>query len=222
MAEIPAIFLTSFAVGFSGAIMPGPLLVLSIRQSITQGFIAGPLVSLGHAVLELLVVIGLAVGLAQFLERSLFSFAISLVGGLFLLWMGYGMARRPASYVLPKGDDTILRATPSLGYAKSVLGGALVSLSNPYWSLWWITIGLGYIVWASGSGVAGVASFYTGHIMSDFVWYTFVATAVASGRRIMKGRVYQWLIGVCGVFLLGLALFFIYSSYGFLQVFLAG
>lgn len=222
MNDIPAIFLTSFLVGLSGAIVPGPLLVLDIRQSITQGFIAGPLVSLGHSLLELLTVVALAAGVAQFLGQGLFSFVISLVGGLFLLRMGYAMLRRPGSYVLPEGEDAASQDSIGSGYAGSVFGGALVSLSNPYWSLWWITIGLGYIVWASGSGGMGIASFYTGHILSDFVWYTFVAVAISSGRRILTRRVYQWIIAICGVFLLGLAIFFIYSSVGFLRDFLIG
>jgi len=51
-ASLPIIFATSFAVGFSGAITPGPLLVYSIREAIKRGFAAGPLVVLGHALLE--------------------------------------------------------------------------------------------------------------------------------------------------------------------------
>ena len=60
-ASLPVIFITSLFVGFSGALSPGPLLVLDIREAMRLGFRAGPLISLGHALLELLVVVGLVV-----------------------------------------------------------------------------------------------------------------------------------------------------------------
>ena len=101
-----------------------------------------------------------------------------------------------------------------------MLGGATVSILNPYWSLWWATIGLGYILWATDLGAVGVASFYTGHILSDIVWYSLVAFAIASGRRIMTPEVYRGLIVVCGLFLLVLGGFFLYSAIGFFQDFL--
>ena len=51
--ELLAIFTTAFVVGFSGAMMPGPLLTVTIGESARRGFSAGPLLVLGHAVLEL-------------------------------------------------------------------------------------------------------------------------------------------------------------------------
>lgn len=216
-ATIPVIFVTSFAVGFSGAITPGPLLAYDIRESLRRGFIAGPLLVAGHALLEVLVVVGLAVGVARFLEGDAAGFVIALLGGLFLLWMGWGMVRNPSRHVIPDPVGAGERAIGASGPATTVLGGALVSLSNPFWSLWWATIGLGYILWAMGLGVAGLVSFYTGHILSDLAWFSLVAFAVASGRRIMTRGAYAALIVVCGLFLLGLGAFFIVSGVGFLR-----
>ncbi len=75
-------------------------------------------------------------------------------------------------------------------------------------------------MWATGLGVTGLVSFYVGHILADLVWFSLVAFAVASGRRIMSPRAYQGLIAVCGVFLLGLGGFFLYSGVGFIQDYL--
>src|SRR3989304_1238837 len=97
MPDIPAIaiFGTSFLVGLSGAASPGPPLAHNIRETVRRGFIAGPLVALGHSLLELATVALLAVGLAQIPESSLAVSLIGIVGGAFLVWMGGGVLRKP-------------------------------------------------------------------------------------------------------------------------------
>ncbi len=46
--------------------MPGPLLTATISESSQRGFIAGPLLITGHAILELVLVIAFLLGLARF------------------------------------------------------------------------------------------------------------------------------------------------------------
>src|SRR3990172_5776081 len=94
MLALLAIFGTSFVVSLSGALMPGPLFTLTVRETLRRGFWAGPVVTVGHAVIELALVIGLAVGLKRFLQdEGPATAAIALAGGAFLLWMGYEMLR---------------------------------------------------------------------------------------------------------------------------------
>ncbi|NQU96057.1 MAG: LysE family transporter [Chloroflexi bacterium] len=202
---IVAVFLTSFGVGFSGAAAPGPLLAFTIRESVRSGFRAGPLVSAGHVLLELPLVVGLAWGLGGFLNRDPVVAGISLAGGAFLLWMGGGLVLRPGSH-LPEADRDGVGAG---GLRRTVFGGVVISLVNPFWTIWWATIGLGFLAWAQESGRAGVGAFYVGHALSDFAWYTFVAVAVASGGRVMGPRLYRGLLVGCGVFLIGLGVWFL-------------
>ncbi len=182
---------------------------------------AGPLLVLGHSLLELVVVIGLAAGAARFLESLLATFIIGVAGGVLLLWMGWGMARKPGSHSMPNREVDEPSGAPSSQDAMTVVGGALVSMSNPFWSLWWASIGLGYILWSIDLGFAGMASFYTGHILSDLVWFSAVTFAVASGRRFLTPSVYQGLILACGVFLLGMGVWFVSSGVSALREFLA-
>ena len=220
-ATIPVVFVTSFLVGFSGAVVPGPLLVYNIRESVRLGAVAGPLVVVGHALVELAVVVGLAVGVARFLEEGLAGFVIGVLGGLFLLWMGWGMVRHPGRHAMPNAGRGVEGDAGNGGAARVVAGGALVSVSNPFWSLWWATVGLGYVVWAADIGAGGLASFYTGHILSDLVWYGAVVIAVASGRRVLSPGVYRAVMFACGCFLLALSVFFVESGVGSLRDFLA-
>ena len=89
-----------------------------------------------------------------------------------------------------------------------VAAGIVVSLANPYWTIWWATIGLNYAALALKSGWPGIASFYAGHILADLVWYSIIAAAVASGRKICPRPVYIALIAICGVVLVGLGVYF--------------
>ena len=211
---LPVIFVTSFLVGLSGAVSPGPLLALNIRESAARGFWAGPYISTGHSILELGVVVALAAGVSQAISSDVASGLIGLLGGSFLLWMGANMALGSRSATMP-GRGFSPQGLGGVG--GPVLAGALVSLANPYWVLWWLTVGASYLVIAVDRGVVGVVAFYVGHILADFAWYSFVSAAIASGRRIMTDAFYRGLLAACGLFLLVGGGYFIYSGVGFLR-----
>lgn len=211
-ATLPAIFITSWLVGLSGAMSPGPLLAFNIRESMRMGPWAGPAVATGHALLELGMVVVLYLGLARFLSSDLAIITVGLLGGAVLLWLSWRMVRNPLRDTPWSGTATA-RNSPHVG---PVLGGVVVSLSNPFWAIWWATIGLAYLVWAREIGLPGLGSFYIGHILSDFAWFSLVALAVGTGRRLIEGRPYQWIMTACGVFLGGMGVFFIGRSVGIL------
>ncbi len=66
------IFSVSFLLALSAAIMPGPLLAVAINSSSHRGFIAGPLLIVGHGILELGLVALLFLGLSSLLQSELF------------------------------------------------------------------------------------------------------------------------------------------------------
>jgi threonine/homoserine/homoserine lactone efflux protein len=205
--NITALFATAFLVGLSGAMMPGPLLTVTIAESAHRGFKAGPLIVLGHALLELALIIALLAGLSFYLKKPMVTNVISMVGGGFLIFIGLNMIRD-----VIKGRVSLEQNKNNTGKGMTmhpVVAGILVSLSNPFWIVWWATIGLTYLTLALKSGTAGIASFFTGHIMADLLWYSLIAAAVAGGRRFLKQQVYQVVIILCGVFLTGLGGYFI-------------
>jgi len=202
------IFFTAWAVGFSGAMMPGPLLTVTISESARKGARAGPLLMVGHSILEFFLIAGLVLGLKKYLNNVTFEITASILGGLFLLWMGYGMLKDAV-----KGSITLdLSEKGGRTHIGPVLAGILVSLSNPYWTIWWATVGLGYITSAWAYGFVGLLFFYTGHILADFTWYGAVSLAVAKGRKLTSDKVYRGIIAVCGVFLILLALMFLWNG----------
>lgn len=210
----------SFVIALSGALMPGPLLVAAVREGARQGHRAGPLLTLGHGVLEAAVVVLVYLGLGQFLKRDGPFAAVALVGGGMLLAMGLLMlrsARKARAASLTQARDKGAPGRRRLAAAGAIISGAAVSLANPYWSVWWVTAGLFCITFAATLGWAGLAVFFLGHITADLAWYWLVTWAVSRGRRLLTDRSYRALIAVCGVFLIGFAGYFIYRGAGRLK-----
>jgi threonine/homoserine/homoserine lactone efflux protein len=195
------IFATSFVIALSGALMPGPLFTITLSESARRGFSAGPLIVLGHGILELVLVLLLMLGLAPVLQADQVIGTVGLVGAVVLIWMAVGMIRTLPSLSLQRLSSDSRSTNP-------VWAGILMSLANPYWTLWWATIGLGYILYAWKLGVAGVVAFFLGHILADLAWYAMVSYTVAHGRRFMSDRSYRVMMGCCALLLLGFGIYF--------------
>ncbi|MFB3817367.1 MAG: LysE family transporter [Candidatus Methylomirabilales bacterium] len=222
MDSVIGIAVTSFLVGLSGAMMPGPVLSVTIGETVARvraaepgqgegpgrpqlrAALAGPLVVLGHGLLEIALVVAVLLGLGTLLTRTPVVGAVGLLGGAVLLWMGWGMLASLSTLRL----DTAAadrRMHP-------VLAGILTSLSNPYWALWWATVGLSYIALSLRLGWVGLTFFYVGHILSDLAWYSAVSLALAMGRRLITDRTYRGLVTACAVFLVGFGLYVGYAG----------
>lgn len=201
MLALMTIFFSSFVIALSGAMMPGPMLTATISESTRRGFWTGPLLVAGHGVLELALLVALMVGLAPFLLKESVFTGIALAGSVILLWMAYGIFRSLPSLSLSWQDSGEKQG-------RMMFYGILLSLSNPYWYIWWATIGLGYIAQCRTAGLAGIAVFFTGHIMGDLAFYALVSGTVAKGRSFLSDRLYRNVLGGCAVFLVGFAFFF--------------
>jgi threonine/homoserine/homoserine lactone efflux protein len=204
VAELVSLFLLAFGVGLSGSLIPGPMLALNIAETARRGFWAAPMLVLGHGLAEAALVAALALGLSPVLQKELPIAVVGVLGGLFLGWMGLGLLRQ-------KNEGVVLSASPSRR-AFPVLGGVMVSVANPTWLLWWAAVGSTFVVWALRLGLAGLVTFYLGHILSDLSWYSLVGVLVSRG---LAPKLYRGLMMACGVFLIALAGYFVYSGGAF-------
>jgi len=156
-----SVLVTSFLVALSGALVPGPLLMVTVSESPRRGAMTGPLLIVGHGILEGLLVLAILLGLAPILKRPGVFETIALLGAAVLVIMAIQMFRQLPTLSLEGGELKARRSS-------LILTGALVSLANPYWSLWWITVGLGYILWSMNYGMWGWITFLGGHLLADF------------------------------------------------------
>ena len=204
MLSLLTIFAGAFVVGLSGAMSPGPVLTVTISETLKRGFKAGPLITLGHAILEITLLALIGLGLGPFFEHPAVVTVFMSAGGLVLLWMGAQMLLSNKRIT-----EEALSATGKDSPYGPILAGIVLSVSNPFWIIWWVTIGMSFVTQSLQYGLIGLACFYIGHILSDLVWYSFVSFSVSAGRRLCPPMVYRILFILGGAILVMLGAMFI-------------
>jgi threonine/homoserine/homoserine lactone efflux protein len=214
MNDIIQIFFGSMLVAFSGALVPGPMLTLVISSVAKKGFWASFFIVLGHALLELIVVIGFFMGILKLLDNALAAKIISIIGGIFLLYLGIDIIFSIFKKRFKIDFKSVLKQKTlnARSGSTAVLKGALISIVNPYWSIWWVSIGAAFLLKSARFNIAGVSSFYIGHISADFIWYLSVGFLVNSGRRFFNQKIYNGILAACSVFLFYLGIRFIVEA----------
>jgi threonine/homoserine/homoserine lactone efflux protein len=204
--EIILFATASFWVGLSGAMVPGPMLTVTISDSLRKGSQAGPLVVLGHVIAEISLIILLVLGLGWVIGSQTITMVIGGIGGVMLIYIGYSIARSPVPEEIP-GDDKPIEKRGS------VLSGVITSVTNPYFYLWWATVGWAFMLKGIElAGIIGVLSFLVGHWGADLSWYSLVSFFTSKGRHVLPGKRYRIMMIICGVFLGLLGVYFIYST----------
>jgi threonine/homoserine/homoserine lactone efflux protein len=211
-ASLWTIACVSFLMALSGALMPGPLFTYTIARTLqtrTRGYLVGAEVIVGHAALETVILAGLALGIAEFLKTPAVITIIGALGALLLGYMGVGLVLEAVRG--RAGDPQAFRAESvdspksAVGRLSPVLAGAIISMSNPYWWVWWITAGSATLM-SFGVSLAswpGLLAFFLGHEAADLGWYFTVSTLTHFGRRKITGGFYRVVLAVCGIFIAG-------------------
>lgn len=194
--------LLGFGVGLSGALAPGPTLLATISGAARHGPLVGGRVAAGHLLVESVLAVGLVLGMAPLVLSHQAS--IAAVGGAALV--GFGLltlgGARSASLAAPAGDE---RFGP-------VLAGALTSIANPYFWLWWATLGGALLAAALASGAGNAALFLAGHGTADLAWLLLIGAGVARGSAYLSDRAYRLLLGACGVAMIAIGV--VYAGTG--------
>jgi threonine/homoserine/homoserine lactone efflux protein len=192
-----------FVVGISGAIMPGPLLIYTIQESLKKGKWVGALVILGHAIVEVFIFLLLAVGLLSFFSAPEFTKTVSIIGGAALIYMAYESVKDINSKV------SLQIKKRSYGL---VMGGVIFTAFNPGFPIWWLTAGTRLLMEGYAEmGLIGMIIVLIGHWGADLGWFLFVSFTASSGSRYLfekgwyKGVriILAALLAVIGVYFLG-------------------
>jgi threonine/homoserine/homoserine lactone efflux protein len=194
----------------SGALAPGPLFFMTISQGVKSGAKSGLLFSVAHTLVEFSLVLLLALGLLSVASEPLVRVAVGVAGGLALLVFGVLQIRGSLKRQSDEGEEVGGRSDQGL----LLIGLAFTGL-NPYFIVWWLTIGANLILLAlEFGGLAGVLFMYVCHVWMDYAWLTALAAFAKRGARVLRLRWYRVLMGVFGVVLIYFGLSFLVDSLG--------
>ncbi len=196
------LFLSSVvAISLSGVMMPGPMFAVTVARSY-KSQLAGVEIALGHALVEIPLMLLIYFGLAQFIQHNLVQFMVSVLGGAMLIWLGIGMFRARAE-VIEKGKD--------LPYS-SVVGGVVTSIFNPYFLLWWVIVGSMLVMKSLSFGITGLVLLICVHWLCDLVWLSFVSILVYKTHSLWSRKFQQGLFIACSLLLIGFGGWFLMSG----------
>lgn len=213
------VFSFSFIVALTGAMSPGPLLTYTIIKSAgssKRGYLMGFWIIGGHAILEALIIIFLLLGFSFVVKNVFVVRAIGVLGGALLIFFGISIAR---DVFLGRVSTSFLETekkeegNPSSAGKKSldnpVIGGILVSMANPYWWVWWATIGLAFMVQFNITFKEGtkLLAFFLGHEAGDLAWYVLVSVLSFFGLRHLNRKVYYGILLFCGFFMIAFGIY---------------
>jgi threonine/homoserine/homoserine lactone efflux protein len=100
----------------------------------------------------------------------------------------------------------------SVWLSKPVLTGMFLSASNPYFLLWWATIGLKYAMEANDSGTTVLTAFTLIHWSCDLVWLTILSFGAFHGTTLLSVKKQQVILAFCGVVMASFGVKFIYDA----------
>jgi threonine/homoserine/homoserine lactone efflux protein len=182
------VLVASFLIGLSGAAAPGPLTasVLGMGSRRVAPFVVG-LVA-GHGIPEAVIVAAIACGVREVPHID----AIALFGSGVLVLFGIMQVLQAERTVAVRQETTV-----------PIAYGAVCTLGNPYWWVWWLTFGVGFLALHPS-----FAEFYLGHIAADLAWLGLLALAVSRGVNVL-GPHYKRVVQASGLAIIVFGLYFI-------------
>ncbi len=195
------ILLSVVVISLSGVMMPGPMFAVTLAKSYKSPW-AGTQISLGHAVIEVPLILLIYFGFARFFESSIAQLVLGILGGAMIIWLGIAMFRARAE-VVQGGKDLPYNA---------FIAGILTSGFNPFFLLWWVTIGSMLIMKFLDFGTTGLIVFIVVHWLCDLVWLSFVSIMVYKTRSLWGQKFQEWLFIACSLLLIGFGAWFLISG----------
>jgi threonine/homoserine/homoserine lactone efflux protein len=201
-ASLGLFLLSAAGISLSGVMLPGPLTAATIAKGYREQN-AGTFIALGHAVIELPLMALIYFGFAQFFASPQVKMVVGVAGGLMLVFMGLMVVR---------GMRKNLAEAADLPY-NSFVTGIVLTGANPYFFLWWATIGIALIITAAGFGIWGLVIFAVVHWSCDLVWEQIVSMSVFRTRHLWTRKVQLIVFGICALALVGFGVWFCVSVF---------
>lgn len=188
LAALGTVVVTSL----SGVMMPGPMFTVTLAKSLKSPW-AGVLVSLGHAVIEVPLILLVYFGLASFFQNEIVKLVLSVIGGGMIVWMGVDLFRARRK-LAREGRDTSYNA---------FVAGILMSGLNPFFLVWWVTVGTLLLMnFLDAVGTWGLPFFIIVHWLCDLAWLSIVSVTIYRTHSFWGEKWQEWVFIVLSLALL--------------------
>jgi len=216
LAELIIFLAGAVVVSLSGVMAPGPITAVTISTGARNRH-AGALIAIGHAIVEFPLILLVMGGARKLLELETVRMAIGLAGGLFLIAMAIQIIRS-GTKLGNKLDNT----HELQSYKGPILTGIILSGGNPYFLVWWATIGLALATKARQFGILAFGLFALVHWLCDFFWLEALSWASFKGSALLGKRAQRYILLICSIALLLIAAMFLYDAGGSLVRLITG
>ncbi len=217
--DLALFLLAAGSISLSGVLAPGPIMAVTAARGAESPH-AGVWVTAGHTLVEIAVMVALFHGARQVSESLGLKVGVGLAGAAVLLFMGVNMLcalRRPRVESPDEpgeaegGAGRTVRGAAGVS-ASPLLAGIILSAGNPYFIIWWLTVGAGLVLRSLEFGAIGFVLFALVHWSCDLGWNWLVSALSFGGSKALGPR-FQWGVQfVCGVFLVFMAAWFGYDG----------
>lgn len=190
----PIVFLKGIFIGFAMAVPVGPIGIMCIRKTLTEGQLRALIIGLGAATADLLygcvAAFGLTVVSNTLVGQRIW---IRLVGGTLLVFLGIRTFRaHPANPNIPINNSGMLR---------SYLTTVFLTLTNPLTIFVFIAVfaalGLG-----SGLGQFSASALVVGVFIGSWLWFLSLSSGVRLFRKKLDSVGLRWVNKIAGMLII--------------------
>lgn len=199
-----SLMISGMILGLSAGLSPGPMLTLVISQTLRHGFQEGVKVALAPLLTDTPIVIACLLFLSIFSDIKPALGVISLLGGVYLFYLGLKSIRYKTVSLEEDVDP------------KSLKKGLIVNFLNPSPYMFWVSIGGPLVLKASSTSLVSAAAF----VLPFYVLLvgSKIVVAVVSGksRNLLRSRHYKIVIRILGLVLIGFGVLFLRDGINYL------
>lgn len=203
MQEVLFFAVSVILISASGVLSPGPLFASTIVYGLKENTKAGIKIAHGHTIVELPLVLLLGLGVFSLVNFPRFEEIISVLGAIVLFCFAGLQIRNLTRKVSHKME-------PKYG---PVLSGIIFSALNPFFLIWWLTVGFKLIsdaleIWS----IMGIFIMFGLHIWMDYFWLGSVAFLSSKSRKIISNRNYKITLLILSGFLIYFGITFLFEA----------
>lgn len=202
LTEMLPILGSVLAISFSGVMAPGPMFAVTVAKSYRSPW-AGVKISIGHAIIEVPIILLIYWGFGGFFENNIFQVVLRFIGGAMLLWMAFSMYRS-RNNVVEEGKD--------LRYG-AITAGIIMSATNPFFLIWWATVGSMLVMEFTRFGLPGLGIFTATHWVCDLAWLSLVSVIIYRTRHLWGNKLQKWILVLCSLLMAGFGVYFIWNAF---------